>query len=760
MKKYVFIAAVALFLSAAGATPTMAGGGGGGGGSGCPIGGCGGALCYSNANSYGSTDIGRTAAGSFTLCVDNDGYTVITPPDPQVGQACTTTHGCGSAAGTVQSNGTCSASAPSCGSVGGFLTYAMTYPSDTWEPDFANDAASGGSTGEYSAALAADASAHGALCSGGKCGNFNPYGVDPEQTFSSGYFLSGFPDGIWGYSGAAGGQYTVPTAQRVCQIANGADASTLTVPVDSTITETGYSLTQEASPHNDNTLLYNGSQWDLFENDHHYTIIGGNNGSYVLNGLTCTSYSVPQQELYLTTSSITAGQSATLFYKDNKSYSNSAETCSGVNFTPNPSTAASCTAGTCTGGDTLPIDGAVTVSPAQTTTYTYHCTNVNGSTDVSVTLTVIPLAVSCAATTINNCALPTTASGLSAGSCVSGYAGACNYSCTNGTWSANNNSCAVPLAPTVTANVTPSIVDTSQTFDVTMNSTNATSCTWSRTGSYAGNWTNQSLPSGTSYDSGSLQWPAGNATWSFTCTGAGGSASGSASVTVSNAPVAGTCGTANGQSYPYGSTVYGSYTQCGNGSPSNTTFPSAGNSSNWTCSGANGGSASPTCSASQAGPGPVAGTCGTANGQTYPYGSTVYGSYTQCGSGSPSNTTFPSAGNGASWTCSGANGGSASPSCSASQAAPAACALPWGGTTADSTSVTAYQSSSVTSPATCSSQTRTCSNGTLSGSYQYPSCTVNPAPPSGCATPSAALAANPSLLPQSNNGTTLSWTIA
>lgn len=49
----------------------------------------------------------------------------------------------------------------------------------------------------------------------------------------------------------------------------------------------------------------------------------------------------------------------------------------------------------------------------------------------------------------------------------------------------------------------------------------------------------------------------------------------------------------------------------------------------------------------------------------------------------------------------------------------APCNLPWGGTTAHNTNVTAY----ATPSGTCTSQTRNCNNGTLSGSYQYASCT-------------------------------------
>lgn len=47
------------------------------------------------------------------------------------------------------------------------------------------------------------------------------------------------------------------------------------------------------------------------------------------------------------------------------------------------------------------------------------------------------------------------------------------------------------------------------------------------------------------------------------------------------------------------------------------------------------------------------------------------------------------------------------------------CTLPWGGTLAEGASVTAYQKSSAN---TCRSEVRKCTNGVLSGSYQYASC--------------------------------------
>lgn len=62
----------------------------------------------------------------------------------------------------------------------------------------------------------------------------------------------------------------------------------------------------------------------------------------------------------------------------------------------------------------------------------------------------------------------------------------------------------------------------------------------------------------------------------------------------------------------------------------------------------------------------------------------------------------------------------------------APCSLPWGGTIPSGSSVTAY--TSTCGPCDANSETRNCFDGTLSGSYQYPSCTITSPPPTppGC----------------------------
>ena len=54
-----------------------------------------------------------------------------------------------------------------------------------------------------------------------------------------------------------------------------------------------------------------------------------------------------------------------------------------------------------------------------------------------------------------------------------------------------------------------------------------------------------------------------------------------------------------------------------------------------------------------------------------------------------------------------------------------------GQTVASGGTVTAYLSNQVPDGQTCQSETRTCTNGTLSGSYAYPACTVSFSPAAG-----------------------------
>lgn len=68
-------------------------------------------------------------------------------------------------------------------------------------------------------------------------------------------------------------------------------------------------------------------------------------------------------------------------------------------------------------------------------------------------------------------------------------------------------------------------------------------------------------------------------------------------------------------------------------------------------------------------------------------------------------------------------------------------------------SVTAYLESELPYGSTCSSETRTCSDGTLSGTYQYSSCTVSEVPPPPT---NISLSVTPSIVYR-NNTATVTW---
>lgn len=89
-------------------------------------------------------------------------------------------------------------------------------------------------------------------------------------------------------------------------------------------------------------------------------------------------------------------------------------------------------------------------------------------------------------------------------------------------------------------------------------------------------------------------------------------------------------------------------------------------------------------------------------------------------------------------------GGSGSFALSSTSCSATSCTLPWGGSIANSASVTAYLSASPTGA--CTSESRTCNSGTLSGTYTNQSCTAGCAATSkswgsGCSATTTAAAA-------------------
>lgn len=96
------------------------------------------------------------------------------------------------------------------------------------------------------------------------------------------------------------------------------------------------------------------------------------------------------------------------------------------------------------------------------------------------------------------------------------------------------------------------------------------------------------------------------------------------------------------------------------------------------------------------------------------------GSYTASSVGGTVNVTNTAAGY--SGSISGTCGGGGTITWGSGTCSVASCTLPWGGTLASGASVTAYYSSLPTGA--CNSETRTCTAGTLSGSYTNQACTA------------------------------------
>ena len=230
----------------------------------------------------------------------------------------------------------------------------------------------------------------------------------------------------------------------------------------------------------------------------------------------------------------------------------------------------------------------------------------------------------------------------------------------------------------------------------------------------------------------------GNST-TWVCNGVyGGTASGNCTA-IHSSTRNGACGTANGRTYLQADTAWGTYTQCSVGTPSTTTFPAAGSSTTWTCSGVAGGSQSGNCTANHA----KNGVCGTASGKTYASSATAYSPDVQCSSGTSSNTAFPAQNSSITWTCSGTNGGTASGNCTASRSAPVVngqCGTASGKTY--SSSVTAYapdtqcsagNSTNAAFPAQGGSVTWVC-NGVNGGTNSGTCSASRSSPPGSCGT--------------------------
>ncbi|HVW71776.1 MAG TPA: CARDB domain-containing protein [Candidatus Paceibacterota bacterium] len=179
-------------------------------------------------------------------------------------------------------------------------------------------------------------------CVGGACGGNAPYGnfdcrVDKGHSFylSGGacqngdhdaqYFKSGYPGQLMGNNDS----FAANTALRACQVMVTADTGT----TDSTVTAS-YTVGGDNGDDGSyrNNLSFMGSGWDIFEANHHYNQLSGNdrNSGNAISSLTCKSSAKPAQTLTInggSSATVIAGEEATLAWSDNDNYAGAKQTC-------------------------------------------------------------------------------------------------------------------------------------------------------------------------------------------------------------------------------------------------------------------------------------------------------------------------------------------------------------------------------------------------------------------------------------------------
>jgi hypothetical protein len=250
--------------------------------------------------------------------------------------------------------------------------------------------------------------------------------------------------------------------------------------------------------------------------------------------VTVTAPPVPTVTIAAAPANITLGQSATL-------------TWSSTNAT-------ACTASNAWSGSQA-VNGTKSVTPtaAGSTSYVLTCTGAGGSANATatvttaaplptVTITVAPTSITVGQSATltwssTNATACTASSAWSGTEAVSGTqsvtptaAGSLSYglSCTGAGGSATAAAAltVTAAAPTVTITVAPTSITSGQSATVTWSSTSATACTAS------GSWSGSQATSGTLAVSPTS---AGTANYALACTGAGGTANGTAALTVTSA---------------------------------------------------------------------------------------------------------------------------------------------------------------------------------------------------------------------------------
>ncbi len=242
--------------------------------------------------------------------------------------------------------------------------------------------------------------------------------MDPTYSYDSSYFQNGFPSGL---NGNPAFHYDATTAARACQIANAVDAAAANAPADPTVTVAGSpSASDFSAPSENDTSLFNGIAWDVLEAGQHYDIVKGSDASHYLTALQCISTSPPVLSFNIDRAHITLGQSAVLSWNANTVYADAKESCEPISVSPEYV------------GYTQPTAdaefvGSMAVSPPAngTYTYTFACTNVNGTSTKTASLRVSSECV----VGYKNACIRTSAPNVCGGTNTSSGTIACDGSC-------------------------------------------------------------------------------------------------------------------------------------------------------------------------------------------------------------------------------------------------------------------------------------------------------------------------------------------
>ncbi len=264
------------------------------------------------------------------------------------------------------------------------------------------------------------------------------------------------------HGGSSANQVSNKTGGKLCKI------------IDSTSTAT-WTTGSYNSPQDNKLLRYGqiapGNVWQIANAD--------DIGNSYIKKLTCTTTALPANTLSASPTTITSGQSSTITFDAGANSEAQSTVCTPVNFTvPSHTRYGFAPRNTsCTGGffgspyvceyeyqgvptgvynmTTGVMDyvqdpdtsGSVVVSPTVTTTYQYNCTNGNGTTNRSVTVTVG--AITPPATITGFSASP--ASIAPGGSSLLSWSSANATSCTSGNFTTGGaTSAVIPVSPAVT----------------------------------------------------------------------------------------------------------------------------------------------------------------------------------------------------------------------------------------------------------------------------------------------------------------------